>query len=111
MDANAFLWIDVFAAAALAVWFVARRPDLGPRSLRSALVVFAAGQLFPTFGLALLRPAVGLPQGLVVALVGVALPSFVVMFVTTIWLFKACTSPIDGARRNHRVRDLSRSRV
>jgi len=94
---EAVLWIDVVAGAALAVWIVARYPSIGPRSFGSALVVFAAGQAVPIVGLMVVRRAAGLPHGLVLALVGVALPSFVVLFVTTVWLLRA-SSPIRGAR-------------
>ena len=106
MDANAFLWIDVAAAVLLAFWIVARRPDLGPTSLRPGLVVFVVGQVVPSLGLTLVRPAGQLPHGIELVLLGIVLPSFVVMFVTTFWLVKACTSHADrrsrtGARAPH----------
>ena len=106
MGSSAFLWTEVIGAAALAYWFALNRPDLGPRSVRSALVVFAAGQAVPSLGLVVVRPAATLPHGLELVMVGIVLPSFVVMFVTTIWLIRAVTNP--GHRVSRGVRSAAR---
>jgi hypothetical protein len=111
VDVNAFFWIDVASAAGLAVWFIARHPTIGPKSLGPALVVFAVGQFFPSLGLVVVRPALAQPHGVELALVGIALPAFVVMFVTTGWLMRACASPSPDTHGGHRVRHLSRFRV
>lgn len=111
MDVSAFVWIDLIAAAALALWIVARYPNVGPKSLGSALVAFLVGQLIPSLGLVVVQPVVRLPHGIELALLGVALPMFVVMFLTTMWLMRASMGLVGGPRGGQRIRRLSRSRV
>ncbi len=111
MGVGAFLWVDLIAAGVLTVWIVAGFPNLGPTSLGSALVAFLIGQSIPSLGLVVVRPVVRLRYGVELALVGVALPMFVVMFLTTVWLMRASMGLVGGPRGGHRTRNLSGSRV
>lgn len=104
MTVGAFLWLDLFAAAALAVWVLVCLPRLGPRTVGWAIVAFIAGQCAPSLGLEVLGSVVRLPHGPQLALVLVVLPVFFVMFVTIAWLMRACIGTIGGGGGGHRAR-------
>lgn len=92
-----FLLLELLGAALLALWFVARFPGVGPRSLRSSAVVS---------GLALLAlqgapPAIPLllqlPHGAYATLLGFVLPVFFAAFLAVAWLMRALASALGGS--------------
>lgn len=101
---GAFLVLDVAAAAVLALWVAVRHPTLGPRSVGRAVIAFLLGQCMPSLGLWALPGVVTLPWGKQLALLGVVLPVFFVMFLTIAWLMRACADSIGGPRGGHRIR-------
>ncbi len=109
MTIDSLLWVDLLAAAALAVWVGLRYPKLGPRSIGSALVGFLAGLCAPSVGLWLLPLVLELPYGSQLVLLIVVLPALFVMLLTTVWLLRACATVFGGPRGGHRVPKLSRS--
>lgn len=104
MTVEVFLVLDLAAAAVLALWVTVRYANLGPRSVRWAALGFLVGQCVPSLGLWVLPDVVGLPWGPQLALLGVVLPVFFVMFLTIAWLLRACASSIGGPRGGHRIR-------
>lgn len=109
MTVGSFLWIELFAAAALALWVALRYPSLGPKSIGSALLAFLAGQCAPSIGLWLLPLIVQLPDGSHLVLLIVVLPALFVMLLTTVWLLRVCATAYGGPRGGHRVRNLGHS--
>ncbi len=97
------LSFDLGAAALIALWVIVRFPRLGPRSLLWAMAGFIAGQVAPSIGLVAVEPVLRFPHGLILALVGVVLPVFCVMFLTAGWLFRAVLARLGGPRGGHPV--------
>jgi hypothetical protein len=97
--------LDLTAAAVLALWVTVRYANLGPRTVRWAVLGFLAGQCAPGVGLWLLPAVVMLPWGPQLALLCVVMPAFFVMFLTIAWLLRACASSIGGPRGGHPVRE------
>jgi hypothetical protein len=89
-----FLCVEFAGAALLALWTVAVFPRLGPKSLRSTLVValsaFALLKLLP-FGVSLT-----LPQGSFVALLGLVLPGLFLVFLFIGWTLRHFASELGG---------------
>ncbi|HET7137500.1 MAG TPA: hypothetical protein VFI04_04035 [Gaiellaceae bacterium] len=104
MTVGTFLVLDLAAAAVLALWVTVRYASFGPRSIRWAALGFLVGQCAPTLGLWVLPDVVRLTWGPQLALLGVILPVFFVMFLTVAWLMRACANSIGGPRGGHRVR-------
>jgi hypothetical protein len=98
------MYVELFSAAALAVWVMARFPRRGPRSIMSAaglvVVALALGRLAP----AAIRVVVGAPFGIYVALLGCVLPLFFSIFLTTGWLMRALLGRVGGSGgAGHRI--------
>jgi hypothetical protein len=102
---TAYLYFELFSAAALALWVIVRFPQLGPKSIMPAagvvLLALAGGRLAaPNVGV-----LVGLPFGIYVALLGCVLPLCFSICLATGWLlraFLAATHGSDGGT-GHRV--------
>jgi uncharacterized membrane protein YeiH len=97
MPINAFLCAELVAAAALALWVIARFPKAGPKSLRAAVLVVACG-----IGLVELAPvgvdlAVRLPHGAYAALFGVALPCLFGGFLAVGWSMRLLADALGGS--------------
>jgi hypothetical protein len=94
---TAFLGVELGAAAALALWTITRFPRVGPRSLRSAILLVGAGllilQLAP-YEAALLAH---LPHGVYVALFACILPSFFAAFLAVGWLMRLVVGQLGGS--------------
>jgi hypothetical protein len=103
-----FVWSELFAALVLVAWVMVRYPNLGPHSIRWAIVCALAGAVAPRAGLAVLPLVLGLPYGVDLALFGVVLPVFAAMFLATAWLVRAFIR-LGGPRGGHRVRSSARS--
>jgi hypothetical protein len=92
-----FMSVELVAAAVLALWVVARYPRLGPKSLRSALVLvgvaFAVLEL-STFGVG---PLLALPHGAYLTLFGCVLPSFFAAFLAAAWLLRVLAGALGGS--------------
>ncbi|HWJ32913.1 MAG TPA: hypothetical protein VNR59_11280 [Gaiellaceae bacterium] len=105
ISATTFLVTELVAAAVLAMWVVVRFPKLGPKTLRSAVIVLAGGfalmQLLP-FGLDL---TVRLPHGAYAALFGCALPCFFGVFLAAGWTMRLLADAFGGSNGGggHRV--------
>jgi hypothetical protein len=97
IDLSTYLYLELFAAAALALWVIARFPQFGPKSLVPAAVVavlaFAVGQLAPS---GIVVVATSTPAGVYAALACVLLVLFV-MLLTTAWLLRAMLRLLNGA--------------
>jgi hypothetical protein len=106
-----FMCAELVGAAALALWVVARYPRIGPKSLRSAIVLVIAA--FTLMRLATLGQSslVELPHGAYVLLFGSVLPSFFAAFLATAWLMRILAAAFGGSGGGggHRVPADSRS--
>lgn len=111
MTISGFLWVDLVTAAVLVAWVIVRYPNLGPRSITWAVVCVLLGATAPKIALAALPLVLRLPHGLQIALLGVVLPVFFVMFLTMGWLIRACAGALGGPRGGHRVRSAAASRA
>jgi hypothetical protein len=111
ISVSMFMCAELVGAAALALWVVARYPRLGPKSLRSAIVLVIAA--FTVLRLSTLSQAslVGMPHGAYVLLFGSVLPSFFVAFLATAWLMRILAGAFGGSGGGggHRVPADSRS--
>lgn len=98
---SAFLYLEVFAAAALAAWVFVRCRSVGPKSLPMAFAAMLAAMgvmsVFPSLVPLLLSSAAG-----TFALLCLALLPPVALFLTTAWVIRAILaqagSPSDGER-------------
>jgi hypothetical protein len=85
---SAFLYLELFAALALAAWVIIRHPTAGPRSLPSAVASMLGAMLvidlFPSVALHLLAS----PGRLLPLLCLAILPPFA-LFLTTAWVIRA----------------------
>lgn len=97
------MWVSLLASALLALWVLVRFPDLRPKSVFTAIVVFLAAQLVPNIGLALMPAVMRLPHGPQLALIGIVLPAFFLLWLTLAWLLRAVGDGIGGPRGGHRV--------
>ena len=92
-----FLSAEFIAAATLALWTVTRFPRLGPKSLRSALILCIAAlallQLLPLG----VKAAVHLPNGGYAAIFGCVLPALVAVFLAVAWLMRLLAGQLGGA--------------
>lgn len=89
-----FLYAEYTAAAALALWTVAVFPRLGPKKLRSTILVAASA-----FGLLQLLPlgvSLTIPQGIYVALFGCVLPGLYLVFLFAGWTLRQVANVLGG---------------
>jgi hypothetical protein len=97
ISVSVFLHVELVAAAVLALWVVTRFPQLGPKSLRSAMgvsvIAFAVMQ-FSSVGVSLM---IRLPYGIYAALFGGALPCFFVAFLASAWLIRVLAGSLGGS--------------
>lgn len=97
ISVSAFMGAELVAGAVLALWVAARFPRLGPKSLRSAVVVVGAAFLvlqLSTFGV---TPLLGLPHGVYLTLFGCVLPTFFVGFLAGAWLMRVLAGTLGGS--------------
>jgi hypothetical protein len=92
-----FLCAEFIGAATIALWAVTRFPRLGPKSLRSALILCIV-----TLGLLQILPlgvkaAVHLPNGGYAAIFGCVLPALVAVFVAIAWLMRLLAGQLGGS--------------
>jgi hypothetical protein len=105
ISVTAFLYGELLAAAVLALWVTARFPNLGPKSLRSAIAFLAVGlglvQFLPSGVDLMLR----LTHGAFAALFGCALPCLFGAFLSAAWMMRLLASGFGGSNgdRGHRV--------
>jgi hypothetical protein len=99
MSAAQLLVAYAVGAAAVAFWFDARFPELGPATIRRALVhvlvALAVGQLIVPLGLHALL-GVGGPVATLVALFVVAFPALAYAFLTAFWVIKIVAGSARG---------------
>lgn len=102
MSIGAYLVVFAVSAAALAVWTDVRFPQLGPGSMRAALlhtgVAMAIGQLVVP---AAMHAVTGTGSRLlvVVAIAGVGLPALTYTLLAVLWVMKVLRDAVGGARR------------
>ena len=92
-----FLGFELLGAALLALWVVARFPRIGPRSIRSALVLSAVALVAlrcAPFGIS---PMLRLPHGEYAALLGFVLPVFFAAFLAAAWLMRVLAGAMGGS--------------
>lgn len=109
MTVGSFLWFDVVATAALAIWVVARFPSLGPKSIRAAVLCFLVAQVVPNVGLALVPVVVRLPYGQLLVLAGITSTVLLAVFLAAVWLLRALMHAVGGPRGGHPARPLADS--
>jgi hypothetical protein len=111
ISVSMFMCAELVAAAALALWVVARYPRLGPKSIRSAIVLVIVA--FTVLRLSTLGQSslVGMPHGAYVLLFGSVLPSFFMAFLAAAWLMRILAGAFGGSGGGggHRVPADSRS--
>jgi hypothetical protein len=110
MTITGILYADLLAAASLVFWTMVRFPRFGPKSLGGAIAAFLVAQVLGSIGPALVGPAIRLPYGFYVVLLGVALPTFFLFFLTAAWIFRSLVAMLRGSgpRGGHRVRGTAR---
>ena len=92
-----FLCAELVAAAAVALWVVARFPNFGPKSLRST-ALFAGAALGAVQCVSfVVAPVAHLPHGVYVALFGCVLPVYVVAFLAVGWLIRLFAARLGGS--------------
>jgi hypothetical protein len=102
---SAFLYLEVFAAAALAAWVFARRPNLGPTALPSALALMLGTIVVMDAFPSVVRVLPTLPGGRLTLLCLAMLPP-AALFLTTAWVIRVLMAQA-GPRDGHRVRPSS----
>jgi hypothetical protein len=94
---SVYLYVELVAAGALALWVLARFPHAGPRSMAGALgiliVALAGGSVAPTAIAAVVR----LPYGIYAALLGCVLPVLFAMLLATGWLLRSLLAALGGS--------------
>lgn len=92
-----FLCAEFVGAATLALWTVTVFPRLGPKSLRTALVLCIAAlgllQLLPIGVMAVVH----LPNGAYAAIFGCVLPVLVAVFLAIAWLMRLLAGQLGGS--------------
>jgi hypothetical protein len=108
---SVFMSAELVAGAVLALWVVTRYPSLGPKSLRSAVIVVAAVFLVLRLSTWGASPLLGLPHGVYLTLFGCVLPSFFAGFLAAAWLLRILAGALGGSGGGggHRVPAPSRS--
>lgn len=81
MGPSAVLSVYAIGAAALALWFVARFPSVGPHGLRGVIVAGVAALIGMQISVALIDPLASRePYGIALALMLVVLPALTATF-------------------------------
>jgi hypothetical protein len=106
-----FMSAELVAGAVLALWVATRYPRLGPKSLRSALLVVGAVFLVLRLSSWGTTPLLALPHGVYLTLFGYVLPSFFAGFLAAAWLMRVLAGALGGSGGGggHRVPAPSRS--
>lgn len=107
-----FVGAELVAGAVLALWVAARYPRLGPKSLRSAMLVVAAAFLVLQLSSFVMTPLLGLPHGIYLTLFGCVLPTFFAGFLAAAWLMRVLAGQLGGSGGGgggHRVPAPARS--
>ena len=94
---QAFLYVELVAAAALALWVVARYPGFGPHSIRSAVGFLAIGLALLQFTPQGVHLIIQLPHGVYAALFLCALPGFFAAFLAAAWLLRVLAGSLGGS--------------
>jgi hypothetical protein len=89
--------LELVAAAALALWVVARYPRFGPKSMRSAFAVLGAAFVAMQLSSYGVPPVLALPHGAYLALFGCVLPSFFAGFLAAAWLMRVLAGALGGS--------------
>jgi hypothetical protein len=97
ISVSAFMGAELVAAAALALWVVARFPLFGPKSVRSALAVLCAAFVVMQLSSFGMTPLLGLPHGVYLTLFGCVLPSFFAGFLAAAWLMRVLAGALGGS--------------
>jgi hypothetical protein len=92
-----FLCAELVAAAALALWVVARYPARGPQSLRSAAGLAAVAYGLFQLATAALPLFTALPFGTYVAMFALVLPGYVAIFLASAWLLRVLAAAVGGS--------------
>jgi hypothetical protein len=92
-----FMSVELVAAAALALWVVARYPRRGPKSVRAALAVLGAAVVVMHHSSYGVTPLLGLPHGAYLTLFGCVLPSFFAGFLAAAWLMRVLAGALGGS--------------
>jgi hypothetical protein len=94
---SVYLYVELLAAGALALWVMARFPRFGPRSMAGSLgvliVVLAAGTVVQTAIAAVVR----LPDGVYLALLAFILPVLFSMLLAAGWLLRSQVAALGGS--------------
>jgi hypothetical protein len=98
---GAFVWVDLAAAALLALWVTLRYPDARPRSVSGALLVFGMSQLVAQLGVSVMRPLVQVTEGAQLALVVVVLPVLFAIVISSFWLLRTVVDAFHGPASRH----------
>ena len=92
-----FLRAEFVGAALIALWMITVFPRLGPKSLRSSLIVcIVALGLLQVVPLGV-RAAIHLPNGTYAALFGCVLPVLVAVFLAVAWLLRLLAGQLGGS--------------
>ena len=111
MTITGILYADLIAAALLVFWTMLRFPTFGPKSLGGAIAAFLVAQILGSVGPAFVGPAMRMPYGFYVVLLGVALPTFFLFFLTAAWIFRSLAAMLRGSGPSggHRIRGTART--
>jgi hypothetical protein len=92
-----YLYVELAAAAALALWTLVRFPGRGPKSLSSAGAFLGAGLVLVWLAPAVVALVSGLPYGGYIALLGCVLPSYYAAFVAVGCLMRLLADALGGS--------------
>jgi hypothetical protein len=91
-----YLYMEMIAAAVLALWVVTRWPQLGPKSIVAALGALLVALVLGSFASTAVTAAITLPYGIYAALLGCILPTFFLIFLAGAWLLRSLVDAIGG---------------
>jgi hypothetical protein len=89
-----FLYAELVAAAALALWTVGAFPRLGPRTARSTVAVAVCA--FTLLRLLPLGVRLAVPHGFYVTLFGLVLPALYLVFLFAAWTLRHFANLLGG---------------
>jgi hypothetical protein len=93
---SVYLYLEMIAAAVLALWVVTRWPQLGPKSIVAAIAGVLVALVLGNFVSAAVATALELPYGIYAALLGCILPAFFSIFLAGAWLVRSLVGAMGG---------------
>jgi len=97
ISVSMFLRAELVAAAVMALWVAARFPAFGPKSLRSAALLFGVAFVGLEAVSAVVPLIARVPHGAYVALFGCILPVLFGAFLAAAWVLRVLAANLGGS--------------